>query len=209
MFGFSGRAGGEIAHYGLSTWWKNDFTDEERSLIREKCMQGTMGVEPIDRGAFSGSNNGTALRLMDRIGRAITKKEYALLGAKVYAKGDALIDDAPKILDVHFYLFGKIGFFYRCRDELPNGLKIAVNAIQSSIALSERAKAEFKKQKMWSGKSPSHTGYRQLAILYEKDKQFDVAVTICKRAKKQGWSGDWDKRIDRCTQRMKKAAKKT
>ncbi len=49
----------------------------------------------------------------------------------------------------------------------------------------------------FDGRMPSHTGLRQLAIIREKDGEFDAAIQLCRQAKKDGWSGDWDKRIER------------
>ena len=46
------------------------------------------------------------------------------------------------------------------------------------------------------------------AVLYEKDKQYETAIQLCKTAKMQEWKGDWDKRIERCTRKIEKARKK-
>ena len=46
-----------------------------------------------------------------------------------------------------------------------------------------------------------HTGYEQLAIILEKQREYDEAIDLCKQAQKQTWSGEWDKRIERCLKR--------
>lgn len=48
---------------------------------------------------------------------------------------------------------------------------------------------------------PQHPGFQRLAINAEKAKDYGRAIELCQEAKRQGWNGDWDKRIERC--RMK------
>jgi hypothetical protein len=45
---------------------------------------------------------------------------------------------------------------------------------------------------------PSHLGFRRIAINLERQGDFEGAIASCREATKQGWSGDWDKRIERC-----------
>ena len=51
---------------------------------------------------------------------------------------------------------------------------------------------------------PSHPGYRQLAIILDKRGEFDEAKKFARKAKEQGWSGDWEKRIARCEAKLAK-----
>ena len=53
-----------------------------------------------------------------------------------------------------------------------------------------------------------HIGYKckcqqNLAIILERNKDYDGAVRLSEEALRQGWAGDWEKRIDRCRQRSK------
>lgn len=52
--------------------------------------------------------------------------------------------------------------------------------------------------------APTHPGYTNMAILLEKEKNYSEAIRISKRAKDQGWNGDWDKRIARCEAKLEK-----
>ena len=49
---------------------------------------------------------------------------------------------------------------------------------------------------------PEHLGYKQLAIICEKERSYDLAIDLSETALKQGWAGDWQKRIDRCNRRL-------
>lgn len=49
---------------------------------------------------------------------------------------------------------------------------------------------------------PEHVGYKQLSIIYSKQGEFEEAISICQQALAQGWSGDWEARIQRYTKSM-------
>ena len=49
---------------------------------------------------------------------------------------------------------------------------------------------------------PAHKGFGQLAIIEEKRKNFEAAIQISKAALEQGWAGDWEKRIERCSKKI-------
>jgi hypothetical protein len=51
---------------------------------------------------------------------------------------------------------------------------------------------------------PSHPGFERLAINYERDKRYAETIAICKEAKRHGWYGDWEKRIERCEKKLGK-----
>jgi hypothetical protein len=50
---------------------------------------------------------------------------------------------------------------------------------------------------------PAHTGYTQLAIILQKQKKYNDLINLCKQAKKEGWAGDWDKRIEFANKKLK------
>ena len=41
-------------------------------------------------------------------------------------------------------------------------------------------------------------GYTYLTGVYEVEGSFDAAIRLAEEAERQGWAGDWDKRIVRC-----------
>ncbi|MDZ7702928.1 MAG: hypothetical protein U5L04_00405 [Trueperaceae bacterium] len=77
----------------------------------------------------------------------------------------------------------------------------AIEACHQQIALSEEAKDAFLLG-YEDSPLPSHVGYRRLAIILEKQKKYQEAIDLCICAKEQGWSGDWEKRIERCRARL-------
>jgi len=102
--------------------------------------------------------------------------------------------EADNIIDKHFLYYETIKTYYRERNSNPNALKKAIAACRNQIALAPLTAKAFRKK--WRGEPlPSHTGYKQLAIILEKQKKFQEALALCKEALKAQWDGDWENRI--------------
>jgi len=101
-------------------------------------------------------------------------------------------------MDRHFLYQTKMEIYYRNRDVDDSALTSAIEACKQQIALSTKAKQAFLKQ--W-GQLPSHVGYKQLCIIMEKQKNYDEVIRLASEAKMQGWTGDWDKRIEKCAKK--------
>lgn len=54
---------------------------------------------------------------------------------------------------------------------------------------------------------PSHTGYKELAIILEKEGNIEGALKLSKQALKQGWTDNYEKRIDKLNQKLAKQKK--
>ena len=49
---------------------------------------------------------------------------------------------------------------------------------------------------------PLHTGFQQLAIIYEKQKKYTEMIDLCIRADNEGWNGIWKKRIEKAKKKL-------
>lgn len=105
--------------------------------------------------------------------------------------------------------------------ELSERLRTAPVSQQEAIARemisfsTQAAKALMAKERLWDRqltemkiphdppRLPAHAGFERLAIDHERAKRYDQAIAACLEAKRQGWNGAWDKRIERC--QLKKA----
>lgn len=76
---------------------------------------------------------------------------------------------------------------------------------QGMLKISEEAAKAFQSQG-WP-KMPTHLGFRRIAVNLERQGDFQGAISACREAKRQGWSGDWDKRIERCQGKLAKQEK--
>ncbi|MCY4085964.1 MAG: hypothetical protein OXG37_03535 [Actinomycetia bacterium] len=122
--------------------------------------------------------------------------------ARSLEEAKTAIDDVEDTFDRHFQITTTIDEHYRKRDTEPDALRIAIEACKDLIAMAERAAASFRFQ--YTRPLPGHKGYEQLAIIREKQKDYKSAIELSQKAKKQGWAGDWDRRIVRCRRRMEK-----
>jgi len=94
----------------------------------------------------------------------------------------------------------RIAFAYRQRKEDPAALDRAIQACRAMIARS----AEFLELFQELGRPlPSHKGFQQLAIILDKRGEYASAIQQCERARDEGWDGDWDRRIQRYSKRLK------
>ncbi len=189
---------GMIAYFQLEDWWNEEFSDEERQLIEEVYQP--MGGSSLTSGDIR-STSISSIAFLHTLAGWFQKSEHRYIAQKCLKKAESLVDTNTRALDLHFLLSNKITTLYKDRDNSPDGLERAIEACKQQIDFAEEAKAAFEKE--YNGHSlPSHVGYRQLAIVLEKQKKFTEAIDLVEIAKSQGWSGDWDKRIERCTKKM-------
>ena len=117
-------------------------------------------------------------------------------------KAESLINEKTKPIDIHFLYQSKIEISYKDRDK-ENGLEKVIEACNQQIAISSKTASAFKRE--YPSELPSHKGYEQLAIILEKQKKYVEVIQVSKKALKEAWNGTWEKRIDRCSKKLKNA----
>lgn len=55
------------------------------------------------------------------------------------------------------------------------------------------------------GSKPTHYGFKQLAIILEKQKRFAEAIEVVEEAQRQAWDGDWQNRLERLRRRQERS----
>ena len=208
---FKKNVKGYLGYYDLEEWWNSTFTDEEKEYIIKtyKPMGASIGGEIKILGEvlikgdieftsqskifflvllsswFSSSNSvGTGLKIIEKVERLTIENG----------------NNDP--LDEHFAYGAMIEIYYKLRDSEKSYFEKAVDACKSQIRISLKSKEAFLKENKGSP-LPRTIGFKQLAIIYEKSKEYDSAIETCKIALEQGWAGDWEKRIERCESRLK------
>ena len=194
----------------LVVWWETAFTQKERDHILTK-------YQPL--GLSVGFESGNKTLSVDSIVAPNGRPRLPLSSLATWFLSPAddlplarrILDEAVRrgegtseqILDRHFVYQHMITVYYRDRLRDPSSLTHAIKACESQIALGVRAAeaflSEFPDQPL-----PEHVGFKQLAIICEKQKDYSEAIRISDEALRQGWSGDWQKRIARCNKRMRK-----
>ena len=49
---------------------------------------------------------------------------------------------------------------------------------------------------------PRHHGYQQLAIILQKEGDFEEAIRICEKGLEEGWNNDFAKRMERLKKKL-------
>jgi tetratricopeptide (TPR) repeat protein len=190
----------------LADWWVTAFTDSERKHI-ESIFHPLSAVQAIGSPLTSGviqSTTETAVGFLSALAGWFQKPEDLTIAQRILNKAMELSEGAF-VLDNHYLHQTIIQFNYRNREN-EECLKAALDACLKMISFAPEAarayKSEFPQEQL-----PGHKGYEQLAIIYEKQGRFQDAIAVSERAANQQWGGDWDKRIERCGQKLMKANK--
>jgi tetratricopeptide (TPR) repeat protein len=197
LFGKKQKIEGEIGYYHLEEWWLNVFSESERKYL--EIIFKPLGVDnnySLIKGNIDWTSQSAAGFLNGLAGWP--KNEHEYLSEKIFKKAEELASD---ILDKHFCYSNQIEYYYRKRSN-PEMMKKSIVACNNQINISSKARKAFIKD--WGKESglPSHKGYTQLAIIYYKQQKFEEAVKVCEQAQKQGWSGDWERRISRYMKKL-------
>lgn len=187
---------GEIGYFGLSEWWLSEFSESERDYIL-KIFQ-PLGFDKSSlTESYISYTSGTPIKLLSALSGYFKKKEDRTIAYRMLKKAEELINDSSNILDVHFLYQQKMKTYYNNRENDSNALGVAIESCKQQIKISGKAKVAFEKE--YKGQPlPVHIGFKQLAIIEEKNKNYESVIKICEEALKQGWNGDWEKRIEKC-----------
>ena len=189
----------------LLDWWETTFSPEEQDYILTKYRPMVMGIEQevsktdlscIIRpdGTLGSIGSLTALSTWFLTGDEITLARRIL--AKAVERQEA---ETGNIVDKHFTYGHMIRVYYRDRNRDENALALAIEACEKQISIAPQVIREWPEE--WGEGLPVHGGFLQLAIILEKNKDYEGAIRLSEEALRQGWNGDWEKRIARCKQR--------
>lgn len=196
---------GFIGHYGLSGWWQSEFNDTERKRMLEKYQPIGLSSLSLIEGTVSNPQH-TAVRFLSGMSAWFSTQENRPIAYKILEKAEKLIDSNTQILDIHFFYEEKINIFYKDRDLIAGNLDEAIRACEQQISCSKKAAQGFKDE--YKGKvCPGHRGFNQLAIVRERQKKFEQVIMLCEQALSEGWTGDWEHRVNRCKKKMKSKKK--
>ncbi|MFD1426205.1 tetratricopeptide (TPR) repeat protein [Kroppenstedtia sanguinis] len=110
---------------------------------------------------------------------------------------------AMQYWSLQIYYRDQAQHFYKQREEDPENLEKAIRYCEKQIEYAPMAIRANQMNPQSKG-LPQHYGYKQLAIIHEKQGHFQDAIRLCKQALEEGWKGDWEKRIQRLQQKWDK-----
>ena len=202
------QIGGRLGYFGLGDWWLSTFSEQERRYIDNAYSYfGTDQSNLLTQGDISSTSETIADVLNGIIGTLRDCPQYIhlirpiVIEAEELASGDAL--------GLHFLYQNALQIAYRHRQADPLALDVSVEMCEKQVAIAPQAAREFKRQisageayRTLGARLPAHIGYKQLAIILEKRKDYEGALRLVSMAKKQGWAGDWDKRAEKLQRRI-------
>ncbi|PTX58677.1 hypothetical protein C8P63_11575 [Melghirimyces profundicolus] len=130
------------------------------------------------------------------------RKRYAEMkerfgeGANAWEKNQLAHFKAKQYWSLQIFYKDRAQFHYKRRNEDPESLKKAIYYCQKQIQYAPMAIRAHRMDPL-TKELPHHYGYRQLAIIRDKEGQYDEAIRLCEEALNQGWKGDWEARIER------------
>jgi hypothetical protein len=195
--------GGDIEYFGLTDWWLNELTPEERQTIITVYNPLGFDKRSLYQGKIAFSSQ-TTTGFLTGLLSWFQKPKYQKISAKIIKRLNSIPKKSMSIEDEHFFYQMKIESYYRNRENDETALASAIEACKQQISIAPAAKRAFLR-KYPSSPLPSHVGYTQLCIILEKQQLYDEVIDLAKKAKKQGWNGDWDKRIERCMKKKMKS----
>ncbi len=202
LLGFSKRRiKGNIGYFGLADWWLSAFTDEERRYIRERYQPLGFSNDTLTSGDISYTSQ-TSIGFLSGLAGWFVKAGDRAIAYKILEKAEELAKEVTPVLDHHFMYQTKLELYYKERDK-PGYLEKAIEGCLQQIELAPQAADAFRAAYKGSP-LPGHKGYRQLAIILEKQANFREVIVLCTRAQKEGWADDWEQRIERCRKKMAK-----
>ena len=200
------KVAGDIAYYGLTEWWLNELTEAERNTIRN-TFKPIMRERLIDEGHIESSSQ-SKLAFLGVLAEWFKKKEYYHIAKKILNEGEKIYSQNKNALDLHYFCLSAIRVYYANREGDEDALNRAIEYCERQISIAPKVKKALKKEYP-SNSLPCHTGYQQLAIIYEMQKLYGKALHIAYEAQEQGWNvEDCAKRIERLDKKLEKEGSK-
>jgi hypothetical protein len=220
LFGLIGgkpkRGSNAPASWDFWRWWTSSFSDKERRAIARVYAPKSSDTDlPKTKDA--------AVHTLTNISGWFDNPRERILAQHMLLKLEDLADETS-ILTRHFLYSHLAKTFYPSRDDDPSIMTKVIEACEQQIALGPKAMAAFKHDRVERERSlqasvrrfgtkhepsgpfqpPSHVGFRQLAIIREKEGNIEEALRVSRVAMKQGWNDDWEKRIARLETKLAK-----
>lgn len=175
---------GIIGYLGLQSFWCSCTPEEQESLIRH--YQGGFSITPVEspiEGNIKYSFSTKLKYLTATLGWTVYKKNFTLSN-KIIDAGKELIHGDVNALDVHYFCEQAASCYYKQRKFRPDAVDLTMYFCLRDIELfPEYAKLM---QSQYDYVPPKIMTFQQLAILYEKQGQYQKAIEICDLAMSYG-----------------------
>lgn len=191
---------GLIGYHCLSEWWLSEFSNEERNHIVSVYTPMGSGQDLLLKANIDGSSSSVVKFLQILAGWFDNKKDRRL-AIKILVRAEESLSDEIPLMDFHFLYHQLIKTHYSNRNNDQKSFDKSIKACEQQIEIASQVAKAFKEE-LKNDFMPFHTGYNQLVIVKEKEKKYQAVIDLCTKAQKEGWSGDWEHRIERCKRKL-------
>lgn len=206
---------GYIGYFDLNEWWNQNFSLEEQNYIAQnfnkkrdyselnenRKLRQLSGCRLME--AKIGYTSESLLQFVTSLHVGINNKRNREISLKIIEKTEELITPSTPIIDLHFFYSWKFGNYFSLSNLNNKYYFKSMEAYEQQQKISHLAAQAFSKIGS-DGFIPSHPVFKRMAIVMEKEKKFEEAISICQKAQVEGWNGDWQKRIERCMKKLSK-----
>lgn len=193
------KLGGLIKYYSLEIWWQNSFSESEQKYIIQKYKP--LNGNNLIRGVIINSSI-SDINFLTGLQSYFSTLNDERISEIILKKAESLIQESTPILDIHFLYSTFINHYYKKRNLDVEFYELSKEYCKKQISINKEVKKAFRKEGFPS--LPRHLGFEKLAIILEKEKDFNEAIKICEKAKSLHWNSDWDKRIQRIEKKKEK-----
>lgn len=184
--------------YNLNSWWQEAFSDQERQYIEEKLSAFLAAGDNGDGQENKACEDGSVVGFLAHIANAFRRPPERPIANRILDKAETLIGNDTRVVDAHVLYDRMIEFAFSYRDPAISSLNRTIRACEYQILIAAEVASELAQNEPL----PGHRGFRQLAMIREQEEDYRTVIYLCQQALQQGWSGDWQKRIDRCKKIM-------
>lgn len=187
---------------GLSEWY-NGLSQQEREKVHEYSTMFGLGGEMnlLDEGV-RGSNTTQQSYLKNVGAKLVSNKEYDL-AEKVLLNGLDSPDDNPT--DRHFIYNSLIDLYYKQRDEREDAIERCIECCKADIDSIDEFHQELQEENE-DASLPRIPAFKRLAIIYERQGEFEKALEVCEeaiqRSLSDGTQGGFEARRERIENKM-------
>jgi hypothetical protein len=196
---------GAIGALGLGDWWSNELTDQDRTDILHGytpfglSIGSSLGSDLIEGNVVLEQGKGDFLACL----AGWFEKDNPDLTQKILMKAESVANISSSAKEMHFTYQALIQFYYKRRSVDKYSYNKAIFYCEKQIEVSKKALFEIKKLiNSDDDFAPSHLGFKQLSIIYEKEKRYIDALGLVLKAEKDGWHGDWNERAERLQKKI-------
>lgn len=193
---------GYIGYFGLTEWWIITFTEDEKKYIIERYRKyrPRSGPESLLEGNVYVTPSTNVSSYLNFLTFIFRKPNENTIARKINKES---LKSATDINNLDSALYWAIILNYTARNTVPDALELTIDACLRKIELAPKI-SKWHRAQFSSIPLGKHEGYSRLAKIYEAQHKYEEVIKLAEAAKTEGWKGDWDLRIERCSKRIHK-----